>query len=292
MIGKKEKELHMNPLALPNVTLHHELDVQDKEKYGFDSPAMRTVIWETATRFPMWDIVITGVKMGNDQQLVSGIAIMSGREKLGTVKLEYVGRGYERKLSIQNKRIDQSLERARAMHTEDPKRAMAIIKKWFRNKTTAELVADGLGTAQTVYGSFRRSTHSKKMIVRETIQSMSFSFIMHNPEVRTELAKFIAAIDAGMHKKLVEAYNAHDEAESFEMALQSFDKGVHTIIAIDEGYIVCHNDTVSSYTDATLPDNLRAPLGMLKLVNAKELIKGVGFKADNNVFVVKPSEIE
>ena len=285
-------EIHMNPLVLPNVTLHPELDVQDKEKYGFDSQALRTVIWETATRFPMWDIVITGVKNNHiDSPFVSGIAVMSGREKLGTVKLEYVGRGYERKLSIQNKRIDQSLERARAMHTEDPKRAMAIIKKWFRNKTTAEHVADGLGVAQIVYNALKRNAHNTKINARETVQTMAFDFIMNSPEVRTELAKFIA-VDPSMHKRLVEAYNAHDEAEAEEMGLQSFDKGAHTIIAIDGGYIVCHNDTVSSYTDATLPDNLRAPLGMLKLVNAKELIKGVGFKADNNVFVVKPSEIE
>jgi hypothetical protein len=278
----------MNPLSLPNVIVSPKLDTQDKDAYVFDSSAMREVVWEVASRFPMWDVMITGTSTTRDKASIVGVVVMSGREKLGSIKLEYVGRGYERKLCLTNERIDGNLQRARSMHTEDPKRAVGIVKKWFRKKSHTELMADAIGLASGANNQITRAIQSKGLEAREAMWSYAHRSVMESPSARAAILAY--AVEQGEGAQLERAIEQFDKASVDMVNLKQFEKVAHTVIRFDEGYIVCYNDTVSNYTDATLPANLRAPLGMLKLVEAKQYIDGVGFKADNHVFVLRPSE--
>ena len=64
------------------------------------------------------------------------------------------------------------------------------------------------------------------------------------------------------------------------------------VIKVDGGYIVKTGDKIETLTDTTLPDHMKAKLGMLKLVDDEHFITNIGGKVKADVFVLTPEEGE
>lgn len=72
-----------------------------------------------------------------------------------------------------------------------------------------------------------------------------------------------------------------------------FDKGGATLVVLDGAqYITQTGETVQNYTDDTLPYHMRMKLGMLKLVEDKQMISDVGCRVDSTTYVVTAEKVE
>jgi predicted Zn-dependent protease len=76
--------------------------------------------------------------------------------------------------------------------------------------------------------------------------------------------------------------------QTIEDAQKAFDnKHKHALIVLADGkYIVKVLDNVQLYDDTTLPHDLRGKLGMLKLVEAEQMVTGIGCRVSDEIFVV------
>ena len=63
-------------------------------------------------------------------------------------------------------------------------------------------------------------------------------------------------------------------------------KRVSTILVSGKEYIVQTLDNVQLYDDTTLPEHLKAKLGMLKLVEEEQVVTGIGCRVSVDAFVV------
>jgi hypothetical protein len=59
-----------------------------------------------------------------------------------------------------------------------------------------------------------------------------------------------------------------------------------TVVAMPVGYVVHSGDTLSTHTDETLPEDLKGPLGMLKLTEAGTVLP-MGIRINDTVFVIR-----
>lgn len=66
-----------------------------------------------------------------------------------------------------------------------------------------------------------------------------------------------------------------------------YNKPESVLVIRDEGeYIVRYHDRVQIFDDGTMPHEIRARLGMLKLVDPGKAIDGFGFRVSEEVYVV------
>ena len=71
----------------------------------------------------------------------------------------------------------------------------------------------------------------------------------------------------------------------------AFEKGRSALVIKTDGqYIVKTGDKVEIMDDTTLPADMRAKLGMLKLVDDEHFITNIGGKVNAEVFVLAPNE--
>ena len=64
------------------------------------------------------------------------------------------------------------------------------------------------------------------------------------------------------------------------------------VIRQDSHYIVKVNDTIYTMVDDAMPEDLRRKLGILKLVEDGQCVEGMGFRSNENVFLVTPETTE
>ena len=66
------------------------------------------------------------------------------------------------------------------------------------------------------------------------------------------------------------------------------------LLVVREGsvYIVKSKEGLKTYNDSDLPDHMRLKLGMLKLIEDKQYVTDVGFRANSDVFAVLNEEMK
>lgn len=292
-------------MALPNVRIADRLvERYPKEQYRYmfatgDTPycqygeAMHTVI----TKNPQWDFVVSG---GNSHRrlesadaagvreaiLVTKVVVFAGKEELGTVAFEY--HGSNRKISILNQRLAADRVRNNGkVFTSDAKKAVSLINKAFYRKTPAEVMEEArsklLITFNNIIGNKNQSIYHHDM----KLNSLSTAFVKDKyPELMDILKTFSRGEE--VTNALTTYLDAVQDLDALRlMANKHTDGKAVPIVVIRGGYVVHSGDTLSTYTDETLPHELRGPLGMLKLVEPQKLLP-VGIRVDDTVFLVVP----
>lgn len=233
---------------------------------------------------PQWRFFLADCYVTNAERVATGVKITEDGEALGEVSIEYKGRGY--KLKIENDRINSKRERGRGYHTDDPAKAELRIRKTFFRLGKDER----LSKARNAAGDVLATEVNSKLYVAERTHSQIYAeaerFAANN------LSMYLQQFPAREKFKL--KYDTQQlEFLTVKNIQDSFDKGGGVLVVLDgTQYLTQTGDTIQNYTDDTLPYHMRMKLGMLKLVEDKQMISDVGCRVDSTTYVVTAEKVE
>jgi hypothetical protein len=253
-----------------------------KDEYKSPSGKFSQLIVELATRNPLWNFVITDVRPYN--KTVQTVTAYQHGENLGYIEWDYFRGEYG--FEIGNERIERARERSRAYKTHDEKKALAAIKKTFSPKNVAERVLEAVKDAKKLLGEQSYHKRREHSTAEHAVEKHAVEF------VKTIWAQYEAHMETQGKAHILEKWREVEvEMKTLDELSSAFEKGRSSLVIKTDGqYIVKTGDKVEIMDDTTLPADMRAKLGMLKLVDDEHFITNIGGKVNAEVFVLAPNE--
>jgi hypothetical protein len=252
-------------------------------------PTISEVIWELATKNPLWQFYPTGATRMNERKTVvyTSFTVKLNGKELGVINRSTTRYG-EQAIFVSCKRIKDKMERKEGYVTKDAKKAIAKVRKEFAPKTTKEIIDEAREKASDVARTVWIQTDSQMRKATGTIQAGALDFFANGPGL--EIYKSYLRADRPDDAKVLEAMDKTVELSLELMTIKNVkDKmGEGTaLVVLDEGkYLVKILNDTQIYSDTTLPENLRGKLGLLKLVEPKQFISNTGFRASDEIFII------
>ena len=281
------------PLELPNIVAERHKNPEQKPVATYSK--VYPLIEALALKKPQWKFIAQRYHKGDGKDLAYAFRVCEGREILGEVVMSYGWRDDDA-FEIRNKRIQDSRERGGSAKTKDVKKAMKLVLKSFGAKTISEQVEEAL--QQTVDATWRvasdRSGTFQTMF--RHMQEHLFTHIMDNYNELAPIAIQNGA-DATVVGKLLPAYEEYRITKEIETCKANNTGAV--VLTLGSEYAVTLWDHSAGgmqthmHTTDTLPIHIKRSVGLLKLVEVKHFLKGVGVKiADTTFFVISKAEDE
>lgn len=297
--------MNLNPMALPNVSLHSKYTDKvptSAVKVHFDLPELQSLLWELASKMPLWRFKITRGGCYKKDEPENGIthvlsamefSVTQDDELLGSVSAGY--HGHSKKIFVQNERIKKQRSSGRndgKMVTADPKRAYREIIKNFYRKHPHEVAQEATSVLAHKISSISQSYHRKVYEASNQLQVTAGKICVAHMELIQQLP-----IDAALKQELTANFNtavsskeSHVEALRMAKTLDTPAKGESAVVvSFGSSYVLAYKGLAQVIPSDELPEELRAPLGMLKLSEDNTLIDGIGVRVDNKVFLVVPT---
>jgi hypothetical protein len=268
-------------LEMPNILVRIEIDTKLPDANFGATEEMTPYLIALATKKPNWKFI--GVQ-GWHRDTIEGSRIYEaykfnvweGKSKLGKI---YTDRGRARKTTYyaENNRITQKRDRGSAMFTTNVSKAVKNVCKEFYPATTTEIMASARsksqGVMQDIYGDKVRGVDNRMQRILKGLES----YVLDNWETISVIAAKNCPKDVSeLPLALEEKYIAVDVKDAF-------DNSRGTLVSLHGSeYVTAHG----TYTTDTLPVHIKQGLGMLKLVDAGQCIRDVGFRVDADTFFV------
>lgn len=228
---------------------------------------------------PTWRFQFEGLSYRDGTSATpSKIKISCGGEALGHIEADFF-RG-SNGIAIYNHRINKSV-----MRTSDAKRAVGAIKKHFIKRNINErLMKAGEDASQAISGAVNRSSHAIQG-VKHKLETASFVFV--TAQAREAFEQF-SKVHAPTNLTMLEKYDKELlDASTIEEVRSKHSSGNAALVVLDQGkYIVKVGDNVQLFDDNDLPEQIRGRLGLLKLVEYKQMVTNAGCRVSSEVFVV------
>ena len=268
-------------LEMPNILVRIEIDTKLPDANFGATEEMTPYLIALATKKPNWKFI--GVQ-GWHRDTIEGTRIYEaykfnvweGKLKLGKI---YTDRGRARKTTYyaENNRIIQKRDRGSAMFTTNVSKAVKNVCKEFYPATTTEIMASARsksqGVMQDIYGDKVRGVDNRMQRILKGLES----YVIDNWETMSVIAAKNCPKDVSeLPLALEEKYIAVDVKDAF-------DNSRGTLVSLHGSeYVTAHG----TYTTDTLPVHIKQGVGMLKLVEAGQCIRDVGFRVDADTFFV------
>ena len=272
-------ETNMNLLAYPNVSVHSSVKVPHNSK-----PQTNLAIYKAlkpiVAAHPDWRFVGSNNSSSSSVStpVLCKFTAYKDDENLGYVSVEYKGRNV--KLAISNHRISNEVKRGDSKHTEDPAVAEKLMRKFFYPK----LVDERISAATTEVSHLVMSETWAKN--RELSKTEELLFNHAADFVKCRMDEYVAAYPA-VGKHLPSWKEAHLNMQTVESVKKAIDQNKYVLVILDGSeYIVRSGDEAKVYNNDTLPEELRAKIGMLKLVEPGQMISGVGCKSGATTLLI------
>lgn len=250
-------------------------------------PDMDTLISKLTKERPTWRYKSTQRAFGDSPMRATRFTIYDGDEDLGEVWVEKHWKTEEPRYYFTNFRLERN--RQRTSYTTKPDVALKRIVKAFHMRTPKERAADAVSTVREVA---LHSLHEASWPVRRAktvIEKALVEYaVNHWDEVQPMLGPDAKAIDL---PGLVQAeYEARLIADALSNGL-----GICLRIEPNGTYSASRpvGDTyeVETYSEATLPEYIRGALGLLKLMEDKNSIEGVGLRVNRNLYFILDKKV-
>ena len=273
--------------SMCNVMAHENVSVSSEYADSLpDKRQTQTQLYEVIAPLlgtkPNWRFVATSASHSSGMVVFNEFKVYEESEYLGRFGVGYHGRNY--KIIVINERINAKRERGSGYKTEEASKALLAIRKHFYRLGQTERIAKVLDEAKSV---LQRESNSKGY---DTHRALSHLFGHADEFAKTNLQQYLTQFP-----QHVDHYTKFEQAQEIELVVDKvkdvFDKGESIVVVLDGAhYIVMHGNDAKTYNNDTLPYDLRQKVGLLKLVQDKQMISDVGCRVSADAFVLLPTE--
>lgn len=214
-------------------------------------------------------------------------------EQLGLLRLnKRYGKEIRDVLEVHNHRVSAARERTRFYSTASVQAAVREVKKSFYEKTVDELLTDAESEASNAMNGAKYEPKHKVFGIKRDFEGNNYQLVDYVIDHHKE--HFSVWLDSKrgwasgktleMVNSMVENQTIVDTVEEVERAFSGNKTAL--IIKNQGGYILRIDSEVKLCDDSTLPENIKAKLGMLKLVQESQVVSNVGCRVNKETFVV------
>ena len=243
--------------------------------------ALPSVLDKLMKERPTWRYKCTKHLYGSNPR-VSELIIYDNDEELGKLWIENHWRDETIRYFFDNFRLTQMSQRHMKTFSTKPDVAAKRIVKAFHLKTPKERAADAHKETHSVVNGIGSEASWPFRRAKMRIEERLFEYAARN---WSDIKQYLGVDDMDF-PALAEA---NEEAVAL-IGSYNDNNGVTVRIESNGAYLVSRraNDGFDAvtYTDATLTDHLRGALGLLKLVEDKGYISGVGARVNTNLYFV------
>lgn len=242
-----------------------------------------------AVKYPHWEFVevdnrIMWDKNGGRSRAADGFKVYEKREELGYIRVDHWCRAGKR-FWIDNFRIDAQKSRGSGYKTKHLDKALKHIAKYFGAKNHTEVIEAAEKLAEHSRTAIHRDLQREVHFRWNRLDDHAADFLM------TNWSEFVAWLTPRATPAVVESLNSYPEAYSnFEEARYINDlinKGKAWLVKISNSdYIVKQGEQISVCNSDSLPAMVRRNLGLLKLVQDRQLISNVGIRINEETYYV------
>ena len=272
--------------SLKNVVWEQPIEIViDKDRGVGINPDIEPLLNKLTKERPTWRFKATArAYPGSSPLKLSRFSIYDCDEELGEVWLEHHWRSEEVRFFFTNFRLDKARRRHMPNYTTKIDVAAKKIVKAFHMKTPKERAAEAMEAVRTAVSNLHNETTWPLRKAKNAIEADLYNYAARNwDELKHILSPDAQKIDLpGLMQSFVDTYEMAKAASGGE--------GANVRIEPNGTYLVSRpeNDSfdVVSYTDATLPDHLRGALGLLKMLDDKASVAGLGLRINRNLYFV------
>lgn len=266
----------------------NELDFsRNQPKNIFVHPFMQKLIDKLLQRRPSWEFVSTsfGATEPDGTYTHSRFTVVSQGEELGWIGHERDWRNNGDKYEFACARLMKERQKATTPHTKDLNKAVKTILTHMYGLTTAERMAEV--RARTMSHIARERGNSSAILEqhKRALRDAVFDFVEDRWDefYASPLPQKLLT-----HRDQLLPAKAHDADVATVYDVHAKGKGV---LLFDTGsaYIVSQyasDSTPQIKTLNELDDRLKGSLGILKLLNPKQIAPGIGTRVDDNTYYV------
>lgn len=234
---------------------------------------------------PTWRFKDTLYHRPNGKFRAGGFDVYDGGEKLGTLSVTtYGGVQY----NFINARIKAKSKRGNAAYSADPQRAAQRILKAFHKRTPKERSTEACDSARSIIASV---SQAKQWALQRSWQPIANDITRYVISHWDELAP---RMGLPVDHSIVGDFTAHNHHDAL---LQASTNGAMLILREEEAntYLVSRptgsTTVIRTMATADMPEPMLRKLGLLKLVEAKDIIPDVGMRIDANTFAITDGEL-
>ena len=255
-------------------------------------PFMVPLITELSKKRPLWTFVAVdswgATSQANGTWTYTRFDVMLGDEKLGWISSESHWRTSARSYMFTCRKLDRARSRGTCNMTKDLKKATKTIIESFHEMSYTEYVRAARGTTSQ---AISRRHSSVRYAFTNSLGKGEHSIMQFIAARQEEFLASLNPVQYGMLNDLVAKYNAFAEVESVSVAYAK-DKGT-VVKLLGDRYITqkLGSTEVYTYNNENLPDNLRGPIGMLKLVGEGAVIPDIGARGAEGTFFIVPEQV-
>ena len=283
-------------MSLDNIKLPtQEIELRDGSKVMMQvqvKPTALEFVMAIAKKHPTWTITPETISRDYKHVEYNGrmcsevdalwayeFNVAQGKDVLGRIGAEYWG---GQKFFITNDRIRKQRERGSITRTGDIKKAIKLVEKMFFPKTDAEVIKEITVRGKDLLGNYRYRKNSDFNDLWRNMSNSALSFVRDNLE---EFRAYTSHSSITGLDRFEEIWDARDKARTLEDAYADGSASMVTIMG--DTYFFTFKDTpIVSFTRDEVSPEIKTKVGMLKLVASGQAIDDVGFKCDDDVFVI------
>jgi hypothetical protein len=256
-------------------------------------PFMKPLINQLALEHPQWVFRReTHAYTTSDEGRVpvaTSFDILEKREVLGTIRWETRYRQFKNEsvFVIENPRIGKARRRAE-VKTCDIKRAKAVVSKFVSPKSLVERFAEEQLGAALVLETVVTNKARAYAYSYEPILGMQAVYMKNNWE------SFRASLTSEQLVLMQRMDEATDERNASQSVKDAYKNGKALTVHIHgDNYLTGNtvgNGRMNLLLSEELPPHIKRAIGILKLVEPSQVVSQVGFKANDNTFIVFSDE--
>lgn len=281
-IDQHEFDAELTLLGHPNVLLNKALT--DHQARGATLRTNR-FLYKTLSSLvinkPGWRFIATGATVWGGEHVITQVTVRDGDETLGKVGIAYRGRNY--KIIVENDRINAKRERLNGYATDDPERAVLAIRKHFYRMEPKEQIEKQSKTAKDFIDKQVRANAYEYNNLMGSAMSNAEAFVRGHAltQYLTVYPGAKAKIDAALKRKV--------ELDVVDNIKKKFDSGDAVLVVLRGAeYLIedAKTEGVKTFSSEDFPHELRARLGILKLVEDGQFVSDIGCRVNASTFVV------
>jgi len=200
----------------------------------------------------------------------------------------------EKTVKLHNARINKARQRSDCYETKDWKAAIREMKKTFYAPTVTEVMEEAKSTA---WNRIRQLSHTPQRKIDHVcmrLAPIALDYISASEErmgVFDHWCRLKGVAPADTMQMLTSYGEERKNLNTIVGVQQAFDSDKTVLVVkTQNGYILQFDKDVKLCDDSTLPQSIRAKLGMLKLVEPSQVVDGVGCRVNDDTFVVVSDE--
>lgn len=246
-----------------------------------------------AVKYPQWEFVATGVRYtgdNNEEAKSIRFAVFNDanpREQVGEIKGDYKYNNDGKRLPsyiVYNQRLAHDRERGHRLETTKLSVAMKAVHKYFNPPPVTALLEQVMTRG---VGQFNHAVAHKERLARNTEYSLQAS---KEEFIKANWDKYLDSLADTLLNV------AHKYKEEFDEYLRLFNiqrnNYALAVVIQNDKYVVSCNDKIITYDVNTIPIDLRAQLGLLKLIEEGEVLEDVGVRTKDGFLVFLPKDKE